>query len=141
MNNVDAKVIANKCKWKYLGQDKVNLIRSLYVMSPSTASASSTTFWWAQQTQKESHSEHTICFSRHRTLRTQYLHLGVFLWKQYKSLASYKDFCKLQFLFMFSFTHTNTVFLFKHLPTEIVIFKNVSVSVMIDFLFFRSRFC
>ena len=69
--------------------------------------------------------EHTIWVPRRRTLRTQYLHLGVFLWKQYKILASYKDFCKLQFLFMYSFTHTNIVFLFKHLPTEIVIFKNV----------------
>ena len=38
-----------------------------------------------------SQSEH----SRQRTLRTQYLHLGVFLWKQYIILASYKDFCKL----------------------------------------------
>ena len=72
-----------------------------------------------------SQPEQTIWVSRHRTLRTQYLHLGVFLWKQYKILASYKDFCKLQFLFMYSFTHTNIVFLFKHLPTEIVIFKSV----------------
>ena len=72
-----------------------------------------------------SRPEHTIWVSRHRTLRTQYLHLGVFLWKQYKMLASYKDFRKLQFLFMYSFTHTNIVFLFKHLPIEIVIFKNV----------------
>ena len=43
-----------------------------------------------------SQPEHTIWVSRHRTLRTQYLHLGVFLWKQYIILASYKDFCKLQ---------------------------------------------
>ena len=40
--------------------------------------------------------EHTIWVSRHRTLRTKYLHLGVFLWKQYIILASYKDFCRLQ---------------------------------------------
>ena len=37
-----------------------------------------------------SQPEHTIWVPRHRTLRTQYLHLGVFLWKQYKILASYK---------------------------------------------------
>ena len=30
-----------------------------------------------------------------------------------------------KFLFMYSFTHTNIVFLFRHLPTEIVIFINV----------------
>ena len=52
-----------------------------------------------------SQPEQTIWVSRERTLRTQYLHLGAFLWKRYKILASYKDFCKL--------------------PTEIVIFKNV----------------
>ena len=72
-----------------------------------------------------SQPEQTIWVSRHRTLRTQYLHLGVFLWKQYKILPSYKDFCKLQFLFMYSFTYINKVFLFKHLAAEIVIFKNV----------------
>ena len=43
-----------------------------------------------------SQSEHTIWFSRHRTLRTQDLHLVVVLWKHYKVLASYKNFCKWQ---------------------------------------------
>ena len=43
-----------------------------------------------------SQPEYTIWVSRHRTLRTQYLYLDVFLWKQYIILASYKDFCKLQ---------------------------------------------
>ena len=69
-----------------------------------------------------SQPEHTIWVSRHRTLRTQYLHLGVFLWKQYIILVSYKDFCKLQiFYFMYSFT----TLLFRHLPTETFIFINV----------------
>ena len=52
-----------------------------------------------------SQPENTIWISRHRTLRTQYLHLGI--------------------VFMYSFTHTNIVFLFRHLPTEIAIFINV----------------
>ena len=43
-----------------------------------------------------SQQECTIWVSRHRPLRTQYLHLSAFLWKQDKILASYKDFCKLQ---------------------------------------------
>ena len=43
-----------------------------------------------------SQPELTIWVSRHRTFRTQYLHLGVFLWKQYIIRASYKGFCKLQ---------------------------------------------
>ena len=39
-----------------------------------------------------SQPEHTIWVSRHRTFRTQYLHLGSFLWKQYVIPASYKTF-------------------------------------------------
>ena len=65
-----------------------------------------------------SQPKQTIWVSRNRTLRTQYLDSGVFLRKQYKILASYKDFCKLQFLFMYSFTHINVVFLFKPLPSK-----------------------
>ena len=55
-----------------------------------------------------SQPEHTIWISRHWTLTTQYLYLGVFLWKWYIV------FCKLQrhsqvakLLFMYSFTHIN----------------------------------
>ena len=87
--------------------------------------------------------EHTILTSRHRTLRIQYLHLGVFLWKQYIILASHKGFCK--FLTMYSFTHTNIVFLFRHLPTVIFIFINVCYQMKCvsddNFSFFRSNFC
>ena len=102
----------------------------LCMSSPSRLHRLATQHFDARYNCKHSESflsqpEHTIWVSRHRTLRTQYLHLGAFLWKQYKILASYKDFCKLQFLLMYSFTHTNIVFLFKHLHTEIVIFKNV----------------
>ena len=102
----------------------------LCMSSPSRLHRLATQHFDARYNCKQSESflsqpEHTIWVSRHRTLRTQYLHLSVFLWKQYKILASYKDFCKLQLLFMSSFTYTNMVFLFKHLPTEIVIFKNV----------------
>ena len=49
----------------------------------------------------------------------------------YFSLKAIYNFCMLQrlsqvskFLFMHSFTHTNIVFLFRHLPTEIGIFIN-----------------
>ena len=70
-----------------------------------------------------SQSEHTIWISRHRTLRTQYLHLGVILWNYYIILASCKDFCKLQ---SFCLCSPFTTLLFRHLPTEIVIFINVS---------------
>ena len=67
---------------------------------------------------------HINWVSRHRTLRTLYLHLGVFVWKQYIILASQKEFWKLQSFFMYFFTHTNIVLPFRHLPTELVIFTN-----------------
>ena len=70
-----------------------------------------------------SQPEHTISVSRHRTLWTQYLHLCVFLWKQYIILAIYKDFCKLSSFWLFTPLLTNIVFLFRHLPTEIAIFN------------------
>ena len=45
--------------------------------------------------------------------------------------------CKLQrlleiakFLIMYSFTHTNIIYLFRHLPTEIIIFINVCFQMM-----------
>ena len=47
------KVITNNFYWNYFRQDKVNLIRSLYVKSQSIASISNTTFWSALQTQTE----------------------------------------------------------------------------------------
>ena len=88
----------------------------------------------------------TIWVSRHRSLRTQYLHFGVFFLK-----AMYNS-CKLQrplqaekFFFMYSVTYTNILFLFRHLPTEIGIFINVCYQ-KICFSgdspsFFTSRFC
>ena len=46
---------------------------------------------------------------------------------------------------MYSFTHSNIVCLFKHLPTEIVIFKNVCYQMKCfssdSFFFFMYRFC
>ena len=93
-----------------------------------------------------SQPEHAIWVSRHRTLRTQYLHFVVFLWKHYIILASYKDFLQVaKFLFLYSFTHANIVFLFSHWPTEIVIFINICYQMKCfsgdSFYFFRNRFC
>ena len=93
-----------------------------------------------------SQPEHTIWVSRHRTLRSQYLYLGVFF------LKAVWNSCKLQrllqvnkFLFMYSLTHTNIVYLFKHLPTKIFIFKNVCYQMKCfsgdSVSFFGSRFC
>ena len=96
-----------------------------------------------------SQPEHTIWISRHWTLTTQYLYLGVFLWKWYIVLASYKDIRKLQSFCLctplLTLTLTLTVFLFRHLPTEIVILINVCYQMKCfsgdNFSFFRSRFC
>ena len=102
------------------------MIRSLYVKSPSIVLTSSTAFWWALQTQTESQPKHTIWVSRHRTLRTQYFYLDVIIWKQYKILASYKDFCKLQSFCLCTPLLTNIVLLFKHRYASLGTFVNLS---------------
>ena len=77
--------------------------------------------------------------------------LGTELWKAniYIWVFFFESSIKLlqvaKFLFMYSFTHTNIVCLFKHLPTEIAIFKNVCYQMKCfsgdSFSFFSSRFC
>ena len=68
------------------------------------------------------------------------------------SLKAVHNSCKFErllqdakFLFMFFFTHTNVLFIFRHLPTEIVIFINVCCQMKCfsgaSFSLFRSRFC
>ena len=105
-------------------------IRSLYVKSQSIASTSNTTFWWALQTQTE-----WVIFEPARThhlgLKVQNFENPIFTFECFSLKAVYNSY-KLQrllpvakFLFMYSFTHTNIVFFFRHLPTEIVIFINV----------------
>ena len=150
MNDGDIKVIENKFWWKYLREDRVNLIRSLYVTSKSITLISNTTFWWALQMQTE-----WVIFepsrARHLGLKAQNFENPIFTFRCFSLKAVYNS-CKLQrllqvakFLFMYSFTHTNIVFLFRHLPTEIVIFINVCYQMKCfsgdSFSFFRSRFC
>ena len=126
------------------------LDQNLYVKSQSIASTSNTTFWWAlQRKQNESflsQSEHIIWVSRHRNVRTQYLHLSVFIWKQYIIQSSYKDFCILQSFWLCTPLPILTQSFFSwNLHTEIVIFINVSYQMKCfdgdNFSFFRSRFC
>ena len=76
------------------------LIRSLFVTSHSIASTGNTTFC-ATNANRVSHylASHNTLFG---SLRTRYLHLGVFLRKQYIILASYKYFCKLQSIYLFT---------------------------------------
>ena len=72
-----------------------------------------------------SQPEHTIWVSR-QNFENPIFTLVCF------SLKTVYNSCKLQrlsqvakFLFVYSFTHTNIAFLFRHLPTKIVIFINV----------------
>ena len=93
-----------------------------------------------------SQSEHIIWTSRHRTLRTQYLHFGCFSLKAvYNSGKLQRLWQVAKILIMNSFTHTNIVFLPIYVPTEIVIFINVCYQMKCfsdnSFSFFRSRFC
>ena len=83
MNDGDIKVIANKSQWKYLGQDKVNLIRSfMSSLHPLHQQAAQHFDEASKRKQSESflsQPEHTIFVSRHRTLRNQYLHWVFFI--------------------------------------------------------------
>ena len=139
MNDCDIKVIANKFQWKYLRQDKVILIRSSHDKSQSIASLQSYTEW--------------VIFEPIRTHRDPQetdLEKPIFSFGCF-SLKTVYNSCKLQrllqvvkFLFMYSFTHTSIAFLFRQLPTEIVIFINFCYQMKCfsgDRLsFFRSRF-
>ena len=113
-----------------LKADKVNLIRSLCVKFQSIVSPSNTTFRWTLQTQAE-----WVIFEPARThhldLKAQNFENPMFTFGCFSLKVVYNS-CKLQrllqvakFLFMYSFTHTNIIFLFRHLPTEIAIFVNV----------------
>ena len=120
------------------------LIRSFYVKSQSIASTCSKTFWWALQTQTEWVTFEPVKIY-HLGLKSQNFENPIFAFGCFSLKAVY-NYCKLQrllqvakFLFMYSFTHTDIVFLFRHLPTEIVIFINVcyqmTCSVVIVFPF------
>ena len=93
-----------------------------------------------------SQPEHTILGLKAQNFENPIFTFGYF------PLKAVCNYCKLQrlsqvakFLIMYSFTHTNIVFLFRHLPTEIVIFINVCYQMKCfsgdSFSFFRSRFC
>ena len=89
--------------------------------------------------------DHTIWVSRHSFCEPN-IYIWVFLFE------AAHNFCKLQrllqfakFLFMYSFTLANIAFLFRHLPTEIVISISICYKMKCfsgdNFSFFRSRFC
>ena len=87
----------------------------------------------------------------HLGLKAQNFQNPIFTFGFFSLKVVYKS-CKLQrllevakFLFIYSFTHTNIVFLFRHLPTEIAIFINAFYQMKCfsgdSLFFFRSRFC
>ena len=135
---------------QYLRQDKGNLIRSFYVTPQSIESTSNTIFWWTLQMQTEwVISEPTR--THHLGLKAQNFENPIFTFWCFSLKVIYNS-CKLKrrlqvvkFLFKYSFLHTNIVFLFRHLPTEIVIFINICYQMKCfsgdSFYFFRNRFC
>ena len=84
-----------------------------------------------------SQPEQTIWVSRHRTLRTQYLHFSVFLWKQYKILASY-SFCLCTPLLTLTKSFFSSIHQLKLLSSKTFITR-WSVSVMIAFPYFQEH--
>ena len=106
------------------------LVTSLIVKSQSIGSTRNTTFWCAPEAQTK-----RVIFEPARThhlgLKAQTFENWIFTFVCFCLKAAYNS-CKLQrllqvakFLIMYSWTHTNIVFLFRHLPTETTIFKNV----------------
>ena len=100
--------------------------------------------WWALQTQTE-----WVIFEPARThhlgLKAQNFTNAIFTFGAFYLKAVYNS-CKSQrllqiakFLFMYSFTHTNIVFLFKHQPTKIVLPDKV-FQWWYFFLFLRESF-
>ena len=121
------------------------MIRSLYVKSQFIASTFDERYkppaeWVIFEPSRPHHLD-----LKAQDFENHYLHLGVFLWNWYIILASYKYLYKRKFLLMYSFTHTNLVFLFRLRPTEIVVFISVCEKVKCfsgdNFSFLWSRFC
>ena len=132
------------------GLQTIFLIRSLYVKSQSITSTSKITFWWALQAQAE-WVIFELARTYHLSLKAQNFENAIFTFGCFSLEAVYNS-CKLQrllqvakFLFMYSFTHTTIVFLFRHVPTEIVISITDCYQMKCfsgdRFSFFRSRFC
>ena len=89
-----------------------------YKISMSAANANRVSHVWASQN------------TSFRSQGTELREPNNYIWISF--LKAVYNSCKLQrllqvakFLVMYSFTHTNIVFLFRHLATEIVIFMNV----------------
>ena len=97
----------------------------MHVKSQSIVSNNNTAFWWALQTQRE------WAITHHVGLKAQNFENPIFAFGCFSLKAVYNSCYKLKrllqvvkFLFMSSCTHTNIVFPFRHLPTEIVVFLN-----------------
>ena len=97
----------------------------MYVRSQSNTLINNTTLWWALQTQTERPIFEPARI-HHLGLKAQNFENPIFTFGCFSLVYNS---CKLQrllqrLLFMHWFNYTNTVFLFRHLPTEIVIFAN-----------------
>ena len=126
MNDGDIKVIASKFWWKYF------LIGpGLCISSPSPLHRLATQHFNECYKRKESESFLSQPRTHHLGLKAQNFESPIFAFGCFYLKAVYNS-CKLKrllqvakFLFMYFFSHTNIVFLFRHLATEIVIFINV----------------
>ena len=88
-----------------------------------------------------SQPEHTIWVSNYRTLKTQYLHLGVFLWKQYiwflqvtKTFARCKDFDYVLLYSHYSISFQALIYWNCHLHKRFITRWSVSVVIVFPFL-------
>ena len=84
---VALRVVNDLLDQVFLSQVPVHCIDQQHNILMSATNVNRVSHFWA--------SQNAPFGSQGRTLRTQYLHLGVFLWKQYMILASYNNFLKL----------------------------------------------
>ena len=108
-------------KWSQINFDgntsgKTKLIWSgLCISSPSQLHQLEAQHFDEHYKRKQSESfvskpEHTIWVSRHRTLRMQYLHFGVFLWNQYKVLPRCNKYASWKiFVYVFLYSHQHSI--------------------------------
>ena len=126
-------------------QDKVNLIRFLYVNSPSIVSTSNTTFWWELHTQTEWSGQNKPFGSPGTELWESNIYIWVFfLESSTKFLQVTKNFASFSFclctpLLTLTQSFFSSNFLLKSSSSKTFVTR-WNVSVMIAFPFLRNRF-
>ena len=123
----------------------------LCISNPSPLHQLATQHYDLRYKRKQRESNFELARTHHLGLKAQNFENPIFTFWCFSLKVVYNS-CKLKrllqvvkFLIMYSFLHTNIVFLFRHLPTEIIIFINICYQMKYfsgdSSSFFRKRFC